>query len=241
MEKEGLSIIFGVKKFHQYLYGNHFLLYTDHKPLLGLLKEDRRIPEMAAARIQRWALTLSAYEYTLVYKEGRKNYADGLSQLPVQEKFVEPPVPGEIKMVMEHLDQSPIKADQIKQWTGQDPLLAQVVSYVKSGWPQKSPDTSLRPYFSVCSELSVEDGCLLRGSRVVIPLKGHAQILQILHEGHPGTNRMKNLARSYVWWPKIDSDIESEIQNCGSCQLNRKPPAEAPTLAPMGISQQAVV
>ena len=65
LEKEALALIFGIAKFHKYLYGPEFLLQTDHMPLLGLLKEDRTILAMASARIQRWALTLSNYQYTL--------------------------------------------------------------------------------------------------------------------------------------------------------------------------------
>ena len=52
IEKEALAIVYAVKKFHQYLFGRHFFLYTDHKPLLGLLSELKGIPSMAAARIQ---------------------------------------------------------------------------------------------------------------------------------------------------------------------------------------------
>lgn len=84
LEKEGLAIIFGVKKLHQYLYGHQFVIYTEHKLLLGLFKPDRGIPTMAAARIQRWALILAVYEYEILYKEGKKNgNADCLSRLPL--------------------------------------------------------------------------------------------------------------------------------------------------------------
>ena len=65
LDKEALSIIFGVKRFHQYLYGRHFNILSDHKPLQYLLGENRGIPAMASARIQRWALTLSAYSTRL--------------------------------------------------------------------------------------------------------------------------------------------------------------------------------
>ena len=61
-ELEALAIIFGVKKFHQFLYGHSLTIKTDHKPLEGLLNEKKGIPALAAPRIQRWALTLSAYE-----------------------------------------------------------------------------------------------------------------------------------------------------------------------------------
>ncbi|CAC5392622.1 unnamed protein product [Mytilus coruscus] len=69
LEKEGLAVIFALKKFHQYLFDRKFTIYTDHKPLIGLFNENKCIPPMAATRIQRWALTLSAYEYKIVYKE----------------------------------------------------------------------------------------------------------------------------------------------------------------------------
>ena len=62
LEKEALAIIFAVKKFHQFLYGRPFTVKTDHKPLEGLLSERKGISTQAAPRIQRWALTLSAYE-----------------------------------------------------------------------------------------------------------------------------------------------------------------------------------
>ena len=73
LEKEALAIIFGVKKFHQFLYGHPFTIKTDHKPLEGLLNERKGIPALAAPRIQRWALTLSAYEYKISYKAGQTN------------------------------------------------------------------------------------------------------------------------------------------------------------------------
>ncbi|KAK3747895.1 hypothetical protein QZH41_001360 [Actinostola sp. cb2023] len=71
LDKEALAVVFAVKKFHQFLYGRHFKIYTDHKPLLVLLSSDKAIPPMALGRVQRWALTLSAYEYDLVYRPGR--------------------------------------------------------------------------------------------------------------------------------------------------------------------------
>jgi len=73
LEKEALAIIFGVKKFHQFLYGHPFTIKTDHKPLKGLLNEKKGIPALAAPRIQRWAPTLSAYEYKISYKAGQTN------------------------------------------------------------------------------------------------------------------------------------------------------------------------
>lgn len=65
LEWEALALVFGVQIFQEYLFGRTFTLVTDHKPLVGLLRDDRPTPVMAAARIQRWALTLGAYRYRI--------------------------------------------------------------------------------------------------------------------------------------------------------------------------------
>jgi len=70
LEKEGLACVFGIKRFHSYLFGRHFYLCTDHKPLLTLFKESRAVNPQASARIQRWALTLSMYEWVEEEKRG---------------------------------------------------------------------------------------------------------------------------------------------------------------------------
>ena len=81
IDREGLALTFAVKKFHKYLAGCHFTLVTDHKPLLGLFGEGKSIPEHASARVQRSAITLSAYSYKLQHRPGRENSADALSRL----------------------------------------------------------------------------------------------------------------------------------------------------------------
>ena len=82
LDKEGLAIVFGVKKFHQYLYGRHFTIHTDYKPLIGLFNEHKPIPQMASGRVQRWALTLATFEYSIVHKAGKAHAnADALSRL----------------------------------------------------------------------------------------------------------------------------------------------------------------
>ena len=94
LDKEGAAVIFGIKKFHQYLCRQTFKIFTDHKPLLGLFKADKAVPAMASPRIQRWALLLAAYDYELAYREGSKHgNADGLSRLPLSDTVVEVPVP----------------------------------------------------------------------------------------------------------------------------------------------------
>ena len=83
IEREALGIIFGVRRFHQYLYGRSFVLVTDHKPLTTILHPQSKLPSLAAARMQRWAFILSAYNYTIEYRSTLEHAnADALSRLP---------------------------------------------------------------------------------------------------------------------------------------------------------------
>ena len=80
IEKEGLACVFGVKRFHYYLFGRPFFLVTDHKPLLSLFSETKGIPMQASGRIQRWAILLANYQYTVRYRtSGTHRYVDALS------------------------------------------------------------------------------------------------------------------------------------------------------------------
>ena len=82
-EKEALAIIFGLKKFHQYLFGRGFTLQTDHKPLAFLFGPKRGIPVLAASRLQRWYIQLAAYQYDIEYRPSKNHpNADALSRMP---------------------------------------------------------------------------------------------------------------------------------------------------------------
>ena len=194
IDKEALPMIVGVKKFHQFLYGKRFTIRTDHKPLEGLSGEKKGISSQASPRVQRWALTLAAYEYDIQYKAGAMNgNADALSRLPLPEMLEETPIPGDTIKLMELLEAIPLHSGQIRVWTRRDPVLSKVHQYALGNWPNITcPSKELQPYFNRRTEISVEDGCLLWGTRVIVPPKGRAQVLSVLHEAHPGISRTNN-------------------------------------------------
>lgn len=66
LDKEGAVVIFGLRKLHQYVYDQKFIILTDRKPPLGLFKADKAVLTIASPRIQRWALLLEAYNHELV-------------------------------------------------------------------------------------------------------------------------------------------------------------------------------
>ena len=161
LEKEALSCIFSIKKFHDYLFGRSFLLLTDHKPLLGLLKEDHAVPSQASARIKRWSLFLSGYEYTLMFRNTTAHAnADALSRLPLPVQPSKNELEPELVLLADHLSDSPVTADDIRFWTKQDQKLSRVLQFQRQGWPSKG-DPELQPYLSKRYELSTYDGCIL--------------------------------------------------------------------------------
>ena len=229
LEKEGLALIFGVKKFHNYLYGRQFTIESDHQPLSFMFSESKGISPMASSRIQRWALTLSAYHYSIRYKAGSTlSNADALSRLPRPVTTTADRLPGDLVHLIDHLSATSVNAENIREWTSKDSILSQVKRYTLLGWPDAPQGEEFKPYQSRAHELSVLNGCVLWGSRVVVPPQGPKAVLQELHETHPGASRMKSLARSYIWWPKMDSEIESQVRSCSICQESSPSPPAAP-------------
>ena len=231
LEKEALALVFGVKKFHKFLYGRKFTLVTDHKPLTTILHPQKTTPPLAAARLQRWALLLSAYQYTIEFRStGQHANADGLSRLPIKG------VPGEESDVeatalfnLGQVDNLPLTSAQLRTATRNDPILGKVLQHTKEGWKTiHSQDHALQPYSRRSTELSVEGDCVLWGTRVIIPEKYRRQVLDELHLGHSGMSRMKALARSYVWWPEMDEDIKNMVKACLPCQSVKSSPPAAP-------------
>ena len=98
---------------------------------------------------------------------------------------------------------------------------------MRNGWPHTVPE-ELRLYRLKRQELSVEEDCLVLGTRVIIPLVGRSSVSRQLHEAHPGSARMKGLARAVVWWPGINLDIEQLVRECEACQMDRHNPPHAP-------------
>ncbi|CAF1519589.1 unnamed protein product, partial [Adineta steineri] len=223
IEKEALSIIYGVKKFDQYLVGRKFELCTDHQPLLTIFNPVKGIPVSTANRLQRWAICLMGYTYTIRYKNTQSHgNADALSRLPVgpDDSFTDQDS-SQINLIQEvFFEECLVNAEEITKATENDKILQLVKQFTLTKWPtsiSKLTKPELIPYFNNRHSISIVKGCLLKDIQVIIPQQLHRQVLRMLHRAHIGTIKMKQLARSHCWWPHMDKDIMEVTKACQTC------------------------
>ena len=177
IEKEALSIVFGVKKFHSYLYGRKFTSITDHQPLVSIFGPKTGVPPLSAARMQRWSLILAAYQYDIGYRRSAEHAnANALSRLVSSSADDSLDVD---EYLISYVNELPITARDIASATRK--VLARVYDSTLHGWPSVVADPVLQPYFSRKHELSVDQGCVLWGLRVVIPEAYRVRLLDDLH------------------------------------------------------------
>lgn len=228
IHKEATAIVFGVKKYHQYLYGRAepFILRTDHRPLLTIFSNGKGISQMTEARLQRYALFLAAYNYKIEYVRSDRNVADYLSRFPVGAP-ADPDDGGECAGCVHLLDAAlPASVREVSVATAAEPVLAVVCRYVREGWPTRPP-ADLIPYYRCRYDLHVDDGCLMRGQRLVLPQTFRRAVLAELHAAHQGVVKMKSSARRRFWYPDMDRDIADVAANCGRCAVMRAAPAKS--------------
>ena len=153
--------------------------------------------------------------------------ADALSRLPRSITTSSDCISGDLIHLIHHLFTVAINADKIKERNKRDPILSMVYYYISSGWPN-NVDESLHPYWTRKDELSVLKGCILWDTCVIVPPPGRQHVLNELHDPHLGCCKMKALAHSYIWWPKMDAEIEMTVKLCTICQENQPSPPSFP-------------
>lgn len=226
LDREAVAIYFGVKKFHQYLYGRHFILVTDNKPLQHILSPKKGIPQMASNRLQRIALFLSGYSFDVVHVKSGANVADYFSRFPREHEDKSEQM---TRININFLQQLPdgrkfLDFDEIKNETRADETLQEVIRMTLEGWPERCPDDKFKPFFLKKTEFSVEDGCLFWGYRIVIPTALIPKMLNFLHSTHMGVVKMKSMARECCWWPQQGTHLEDVVRECEACLMTRSDP-----------------
>ena len=167
VDKEGASIIFGLKKFNQYLLGRQFIISTDNSAIRKIFDPSTALSPIAAARLVRWSLMLTQYDYAIIFKSSKNHCNAMFSRLPLP---VESKSPAEDTIYSIQIAYLPVSADDIRIETKNDLILKNVLLYLKDGkWPAViTPE--YQPYYNIRQELFIEDNVILWGLKVVIPL-----------------------------------------------------------------------
>ena len=96
------------------------------------------------------------------------------------------------------------RMEQLKKHQLEDEVCREVTKHVKAGWPLKENLKDIvQQYWQHQAELTIVNGLLMYGSRVVIPSALRQDILEKLHEGHQGITKYRRRAIDSVWWPEV--------------------------------------
>ena len=228
IERELLGILCAIQNFKHFFFGRSVKVITDHKLLFAIFKKSFN---NTTPRLARLLLQLVEYDLEIIYQKGRDMFiSDALSRLSSHnERDGAETEIKEIKVTVcdVELNASPTKLDQIKTETQVDEELQMLVRYINSGWPAKHSECteSVRKYFNFRDELSVVDGLILKGNRIVIPAKLWDNALSQLHQSHLGECKTILHARTCIFWPGINLDIKNLISRCDECQKfqNKQP------------------
>ena len=193
--------------------------------MISLFGAQSKLPTLVAARLQRWALTLIAYNYKIEYLTGANNgNADALSRKPLVQTNLDAQADDTTNNVL-NIETIPfnVSHDEMVRETRKDRILSVVYDCLLKGreFPQSA---EFLPYQRVKDQLNIDKECVLKANRVIVPVKLKDKVMQMLHNEHMGISNTKNLARYYVWWPKIDEVIECLVKSFEPCQLNRNDP-----------------
>ncbi|XP_055611491.1 uncharacterized protein K02A2.6-like [Uranotaenia lowii] len=228
IDKEALAIVWAVKKFFHYLYARRFTLVTDHKPLTQILHPSKSLPTLCISRMANYADYMAHFNYEVVYKSTKENVnadycsrfipnrsADCVNKVSAPAALCEGRDSSEDDFdafVLHQIAQLPVRADHIARETRKDPELGTIVQLLEAG-----TELARSGYKAPEVKFTLAAGCLLFEHRVVVPPVLRQSILKDLHTAHLGIVKMKGLARSFVYWPRIDADIEQTVKSCADC------------------------
>lgn len=236
IEKEFLAITFACKKFHYYIYGRPVEVKSDHKPLIPIMDKD--IHKIPSAKLQRMRLKLLNYNLKVEYVPGKYlHIADYLSRNHIDTGNSEEDEA--FTQAILSLSVGSKREEELRIETQKDEILAKISEYCHTAWPKdksKIPP-NIQQYFKIRNEVFLENGILFYNERIIVPQSLRPLIIKLLHESHMGINKSQKRAREIFFWPMMNNDIVTEIQNCPQCikygkSLTNEPliPHEIPTL-----------
>ena len=208
LEKECMAAVWGMEKFHYFLYGKHFTLQTD------LIDVSPRIQQIA---IRAWQ-----YQFEQHYISGKMNViADALSRVtPLG--FEDHNVDREVLAVniLTYTAIEEREKTELLNETDKDAELQALKMVISKGWPKKrsSLAPNLQPYWNYRDELKIEDGILMKGQKIIIPTSLKQQYISKIHAGHMLPKDRYKWLLEFVFWVNYSKDIQEEVEKCNLCQ-----------------------
>ena len=214
-EREAQAAVWGMEKFHYFFYGRKFILQTDQKPLVSIF---RKHMVDVSPRIQRITIQAWQYDFEPQHIPGRINViSDALSRVTPLE-FQNSNADKDI-LAVNFLQYSSIEErerDEVLQETVKDKEIQSLKHYISTGWPAKRSQIPvfLHSYWNFRDELMIENGILMKNSKVLIPETPKQKYLRQIHLGYQGIKAYRSRAREFVFWININEDLKELVEKC---------------------------
>ena len=231
-ERETMAVVYGIKKFQPYLYGQTFTVVTDHSALKYLMATKEPV-----SRTARWIAYLQQFDFTILHRSGKTHQnADALSRREY------PPVT--IASLKLDDSASPYQIinstiNRVRKLQRQDKHLMPLIKFITTD--ELPPNNALaKRTLMQCEEYYVDDNGILfhllqahkspTGNlieQLVIPETLKIEVLTSMHDhptgGHMGMDRTYNTIKLRYFWQKMFSDVKHWIKSCTSCNLYKNP------------------
>ena len=204
---------------------------SDHKSLEAIFTK----PLNSAPKwLQRMLLRLQKYSLQVVYKKGTQMYlADTLSRAFLPEVNA-----CEFSRELEEVDHKaflPVTDSQwhqIKHASADDPVLQQLRTTIKEGWPEKRSDLpeSLYPYYDMRDLLTAQNELVFKGERLVVPASTRKELMATVHSSHIGIEGCIRRARDSLYWPRMATELREYVSKCDICLSHRAEQTKEPLL-----------
>ena len=237
IEKELFAIVYACEKFDQYIFGrSNVIVQSDHKPLETIFKKPIH---SSPKRPYRMRLRLQNYYIQVEYKKGETMFlADTLSRAYLKNELVSQTQDSDIHSIREQLftfeleqikhgedlSVSPTRPKKLCEETAKDEELQILSDGIHEGWPETLLEAHnydrrrrqvMELYWNSRDELTIEDGLVYKGHRLVIHFTESSGVVKSLHESHIGIEGTLRRACDIVYWPGITAQLKGHLSRCG--------------------------
>ncbi|GFW50246.1 hypothetical protein TNCV_4696641 [Trichonephila clavipes] len=244
--KELLAIVKAIEHFHHYLYGQKFLLRTDHASLTWLMNFRN-----TEGQVARWIQRLNEYYFDIRHRKGSSHgNADALSRRPCPENCrhcsrVETKYDYAIRQITTSTatPSDPWSDEKVREDQMADPDIQPLIEFMESSsnkpsWQDISAySPTTKQYWALWNSLHLRNGVLYRKFesedgktfrwQLVLPRSRIPEVLKELHGsptgGHFGVMKTLHRVRERFCWGKVRADVEQWCKSCDACSARKGP------------------